>query len=139
MHKHRTHCPRLNNQSHLTALYCFVLPCDTCTAELLDLDPLPLSALKNPLYELLYTGRFTHFNPIQASEPMAPFVQCVQSSGAGIQMIFATCTKLCVYALQISPLIFSIEIFVDVLLALCCVCNASSPTDPSVPYIVPHR
>ena len=34
-------------------------------AELLDLDPLPLSALQNPAYEALYRGRFTHFNPIQ--------------------------------------------------------------------------
>ena len=33
--------------------------------DLLDLDPLPLSALRNPLYESLYEGRFTHFNPIQ--------------------------------------------------------------------------
>lgn len=33
--------------------------------ELLDLDPLPLSALRNPQYESLYQGRFTHFNPIQ--------------------------------------------------------------------------
>jgi activating signal cointegrator complex subunit 3 len=33
--------------------------------ELLDLDPLPLSALNNPAYEAMYTGRFTHFNPIQ--------------------------------------------------------------------------
>ena len=33
--------------------------------ELLDLDPLPLSALQNPLYEGMYEGRFTHFNPIQ--------------------------------------------------------------------------
>lgn len=31
--------------------------------ELLDLDPLPISALNNPLYEGLY--RFKHFNPIQ--------------------------------------------------------------------------
>ncbi|XP_071112657.1 activating signal cointegrator 1 complex subunit 3-like [Haliotis cracherodii] len=31
--------------------------------ELLDLQPLPISALKNPQYEALY--RFTHFNPIQ--------------------------------------------------------------------------
>ena len=31
--------------------------------ELLDLDPLPVSALDNPLYEGMY--RFTHFNPIQ--------------------------------------------------------------------------
>lgn len=33
--------------------------------ELLDLDPLPLSALNNRDYEAMYTGRFTHFNPIQ--------------------------------------------------------------------------
>jgi hypothetical protein len=33
--------------------------------ELLDLDPLPLGALSNPALEGLYTGRFTHFNPIQ--------------------------------------------------------------------------
>lgn len=33
--------------------------------ELLDLDPLPLGALRNPALEALYTGRFTHFNPIQ--------------------------------------------------------------------------
>lgn len=31
--------------------------------ELLDLDPLPLSALGNPRYEAMY--RFSHFNPIQ--------------------------------------------------------------------------
>ncbi|GBG84220.1 hypothetical protein CBR_g38192 [Chara braunii] len=31
--------------------------------ELLDLRPLPISALKNPVYESLY--KFTHFNPIQ--------------------------------------------------------------------------
>ena len=33
--------------------------------ELLDLDPLPLSALASPTLEGLYEGRFTHFNPIQ--------------------------------------------------------------------------
>ena len=33
--------------------------------ELLDLTPLPRSALQNPAYEKLYEGRFTHFNPIQ--------------------------------------------------------------------------
>lgn len=31
--------------------------------ELLDLDPLPVSALDNPLYEAQY--KFSHFNPIQ--------------------------------------------------------------------------
>jgi len=42
------------------------LPAPAC-AELLDLDPLPLSALNNPAYEAMYTGKFTHFNPIQVS------------------------------------------------------------------------
>lgn len=32
-------------------------------AELLDLEPLPVTALGNRQYEALY--RFTHFNPIQ--------------------------------------------------------------------------
>ena len=31
--------------------------------ELLDLEPLPLGALNNAKYEMLY--KFTHFNPIQ--------------------------------------------------------------------------
>jgi hypothetical protein len=38
--------------------------------ELLDLDPLPLSALNNPNYEAMYAGRFTHFNPIQTQVRM---------------------------------------------------------------------
>jgi pre-mRNA-splicing helicase BRR2 len=33
--------------------------------ELLDLQPLPISALRNPKFEALYAGAFTHFNPIQ--------------------------------------------------------------------------
>ncbi|KAF5832046.1 Sec63 Brl domain-containing protein [Dunaliella salina] len=33
--------------------------------ELLDLDPLPVSALNNPDYEAMYAGKFSHFNPIQ--------------------------------------------------------------------------
>ena len=33
--------------------------------ELLDLDPLPRSALNNPTYESLYVNKFTHFNAIQ--------------------------------------------------------------------------
>lgn len=34
--------------------------------ELLDLQPLPVSALKNPDYEFVYTSRgITFFNPIQ--------------------------------------------------------------------------
>ena len=33
--------------------------------ELLDLQPLPVTALRNPLYEQLYSDLFTFFNPIQ--------------------------------------------------------------------------
>lgn len=33
--------------------------------ELLDLDPLPRSALKNPVFESMYEKKFTHFNAIQ--------------------------------------------------------------------------
>jgi len=33
--------------------------------ELLDLQPLPVSALKNPLYESILSKKFSHFNPIQ--------------------------------------------------------------------------
>lgn len=36
--------------------------------ELLDLDPLPLSALNNPTYQAMYS--FSHFNPLQTQ------VQC---------------------------------------------------------------
>jgi hypothetical protein len=35
-------------------------------AELLDLQPLPVGALRNPLFESLYS-RFSHFNPIQVT------------------------------------------------------------------------
>lgn len=40
--------------------------------ELLDLTPLPLSALNEPKYEELYTQKLTHFNPIQVR-----FGECV--------------------------------------------------------------
>ncbi len=33
--------------------------------ELLDLQPLPVSALRNPTYEGLYSDKFPFFNPIQ--------------------------------------------------------------------------
>lgn len=33
--------------------------------ELLDLQPLPISALRNPTYESLYNTKFDYFNPIQ--------------------------------------------------------------------------
>ena len=33
--------------------------------ELLDLQPLPVSALRNPAFEGLYKDKFPYFNPIQ--------------------------------------------------------------------------
>lgn len=33
--------------------------------ELLDLQPLPVSALRNPAFEALYKDKFPYFNPIQ--------------------------------------------------------------------------
>ncbi|CDQ79552.1 unnamed protein product [Oncorhynchus mykiss] len=44
-----------------TAYIVSMLPCGF--SELLDLQPLPITALGNPEYESLY--KFTHFNPIQ--------------------------------------------------------------------------
>ncbi|KAI8873078.1 Sec63-domain-containing protein [Ramicandelaber brevisporus] len=38
---------------------------DTIHTELLDLQPLPVSALKDPLLESYCSSRFTHFNPVQ--------------------------------------------------------------------------
>jgi len=40
--------------------------------ELLDLDPLPVSALNNPTFESMY--RFSHFNPIQTQASL--FLRC---------------------------------------------------------------
>ena len=48
-------------------------------AELLDLEPLPVSALQNPAYEALY--KFSHFNPIQTQVGSAP----QSTAGAGKQ------------------------------------------------------
>lgn len=33
--------------------------------ELLDLQPLPITALRNPKFEMLYSKKFPIFNPIQ--------------------------------------------------------------------------
>jgi len=33
--------------------------------DLLNLQPLPITALQDPVLEDLYAGQFTHFNPIQ--------------------------------------------------------------------------
>ena len=44
--------------------------------ELLDLQPLPVSALRNPAYESLYSDRFPYFNPIQ-TQGMAGGINCV--------------------------------------------------------------
>ena len=38
--------------------------------ELLDLQPLPVSALRNPDFEALYQDKFPYFNPIQTQGKM---------------------------------------------------------------------
>lgn len=48
----------------LQLLYSYI-PSLRSPLELLDVDPLPLSALRHSVFEELYVGRFTHFNPIQ--------------------------------------------------------------------------
>lgn len=52
--------------------------------ELLDLDPLPVSALDSPQYEAMY--RFTHFNPIQTQVRWLGFGEAVD-----IQMSWGVC------------------------------------------------
>jgi hypothetical protein len=42
--------------------------------ELLDLDPLPVSALDNPAFQGLY--RFTHFNAIQTQVCITELICC---------------------------------------------------------------
>ena len=42
--------------------------------ELLDLQPLPVSALRNPAYEALYSQHFPFFNPIQTQGRRSPQV-----------------------------------------------------------------
>lgn len=39
--------------------------------ELLDLQPLPVSALRNPAFESLYKDKFPYFNPIQTQGELA--------------------------------------------------------------------
>ena len=51
--------------------------------ELLDLDPLPLSALDCPEYEAQY--RFSHFNPIQTQVPLKAGKDTVWKLGCGIE------------------------------------------------------
>jgi activating signal cointegrator complex subunit 3 len=47
-------------------LHDLVLPEMTAPhTDLLDLEPLPRSALKHEEFEKMYEGRFSHFNPIQ--------------------------------------------------------------------------
>jgi hypothetical protein len=62
--------------------------------ELLDLDPLPLSALRDPSLEALYAGRFTHFNPIQTQARLG----CVCVWGGG-----RWCVVVCVGRDPLSP------------------------------------
>lgn len=57
--------PLQHKHSHSTDHTCHSRPFPLTLTELLDLDPLPLSALNNPAYEGMYRGKFTHFNPIQ--------------------------------------------------------------------------
>ena len=47
--------------------------------ELLDLQPLPVSALRNPAFESLYKDKFPYFNPIQTQgeEKEQDSVTCV--------------------------------------------------------------
>ena len=42
--------------------------------ELLDLQPLPITALRNPAFEALYKG-FKTFNPIQTQVPIQAFAR----------------------------------------------------------------
>ena len=55
--------------------------------ELLDLDPLPVTALNNPQYEAMY--RFSHFNPIQTQVRacLSPFL-----AGGAMRL---TCAQAC--------------------------------------------
>ena len=46
--------------------------------ELLDLDPLPLSALNNPTYQAMYS--FSHFNPLQTQVAPLPCYLCLSIS-----------------------------------------------------------
>ena len=50
--------------------------------ELLDLQPLPVSALRNPAFEGLYKDKFPYFNPIQTqgkiSRKLAPLSQPIR-------------------------------------------------------------
>lgn len=45
--------------------------------ELLDLDPLPLSALNNPTYQAMYS--FSHFNPLQTQVAHLPSYFCLST------------------------------------------------------------
>jgi len=50
--------------------------------ELLDLTPLPITALRNPRYEALYQEKFSHFNPVQVRHVLnACFLPLSCSSG----------------------------------------------------------
>lgn len=46
--------------------------------ELLDLQPLPVSALRNPAFEALYQDRFPYFNPIQTQGVCIKYVTTVR-------------------------------------------------------------
>jgi len=56
--------------------------------ELLDLQPLPVTALRNPGYEALYPD-FRTFNPIQTQ--VAP-ANCVQIAARTCAVLLSTCS-----------------------------------------------
>ena len=59
--------------------------------ELLDLQPLPVSALRNPAFEALYPT-FRTFNPIQTQVSMTVLAMCLQ----GLLLCPHVCMKACV-------------------------------------------
>lgn len=69
----RRHCSHIRWQQQAGAWPCYACcppclhvtgcPLPSLLAELMDLEPLPVTALANPVYESLY--KFSHFNPIQ--------------------------------------------------------------------------
>ena len=53
--------------------------------ELLDLQPLPVSALRNPAYEALYSEHFPFFNPIQTQGELLRDRSCCCFVGRGAE------------------------------------------------------
>jgi hypothetical protein len=49
-------------------------PCDSEQKNFEDLQPLPVSALRNPQFEALYSDKFPFFNPIQTQGKTDPML-----------------------------------------------------------------